>query len=176
MTDSDRAQTSLLNGLQNNSTGTQPSLQLTRELPKDLNPKAIERAVERFLLEVDCKGDWVGFFNQTIQKIASATFLRMPGHDFWCATQDGEVAGYALASVVNDIDGSLCYWAAQCWVDPKFRTLACVKEGYDKIFDYAKSIMCRYVVLVSTRDDKAYCRFLGRGAHKYASLLKVDLN
>lgn len=165
-----------VNGLSVSLSGTQPSLQLTRELPKDLNPKAIERAVERFLLEVDCKGDLVGFFNQTIQKIAAATFLRIPGQDFWLATQDGEVAGYALASVVNDIDGSLCYWATQCWADPKFRALPWVKQGYDKIFDHAKNVLCRYVVLVSTRDDKAYCRFLGRGAHKYASLLKIDLN
>jgi len=162
------------NGSAVNLLENQPSLELTKWLPWNLNPGAIERAVNRFMDEVDVKGDAEGFFNQTLQRIAGAT-TGTPNQDFWMAVDGHEVAGYALASRVVDIDGSLCYWASQAWVAPEFRHLPCVKEGYDRIFDRAKKLLCRYVILVSTRHHKAYCRFLGRGAHEYATLLKVNL-
>lgn len=151
-----------------------PNLKIVRTLPEELNPKAVERAVENFIQETDVKGDALGFFNQTIEGIASATFLNRGG-DFWLSHEDGEVVAYLLATVSRDIDGAFTYWISQAWVDRKYRGNKAVKEWWLNVREQAKKYLCRHIVVVAGRSDKAYCRWLGNGLHHYASLLKEDI-
>lgn len=149
------------------------TLQVVKQLP-DLNPRAIERAIESFIKEVDIKGDWVGFFNQTLESIASATFLNRGG-DFWLAEEDGEVMAYALGSICKDIDNKLTYSVPQAWLHPNYRRSALVKEWWESMRKRAQDCLAQHILIVSARNPKAFCRWLGHGAHLYATLLKEDL-
>lgn len=153
---------------------TEPAFRLIKELPP-LNPGAIERAVEKFVAACEMHVDWVGFYNQTLQRISAATYLNQPGNDFWLADADGEVAGYALASVSVDIDSRLTYWVAQSWVDPAWRGHEIVKKSWQEIRKRARELMCAHLVIVSCRNPKAECRWLGEGMEIYATLLKQEL-
>lgn len=152
-----------------------PDFSLVRgNLPPTLNPGAIERAIQKFILEVDTHGNTVGFFNQTLETIANATFLKTGG-DFWLLEEDGEVVAYLIASISKDVDGTLCYWLSQAWVSPQYRGKPCVKEWYEKVREQAKKYLCRHIMIVSGRGAKAYCRWLGHGTHLYTAMLKEDL-
>lgn len=153
----------------------EPELKLTREIPRSLNKGAVERAVEQFIVACDMNVDPVGFYNQTLQRIASATYLQQPGNDFWLAEAYGEVAGYGLASVSIDIDSRLTYWVAQSWVDPMWRGHKIVKESWQAIRKRARDLMCAHLIVVSCRNPKAQCRWLGEGMEIYGTLLKQEL-
>ena len=151
---------------------------LTREIPKALNAGAVERAVDRFVKACIPRMpgvDPVGFYNQTLQRIAGATYLKQPGQDFFMAHAFGEVAGYALASVSIDIDARLTYWIAQSWVDPVWRGNKIVKESWETLRDRARELMCAHLVLVSCRNPKAEMRWLGGDLSVYGTLLKQEL-
>lgn len=150
-------------------------LTLTRELPKSLNSGAIERGVQKFVTACDMDVDPIGFYNQTLQRIAGATFLKTPGQDFWLAHAYGEVAGYALASVSVDIDARLTYWVAQSWVDPLWWGDPIVKESWQAIRKRARELLCAHLMIVSCRNPEAQCRWLGEGVQIYATLLKQEL-
>lgn len=152
-----------------------PQFQLIRELPKALNAGAIERAVQKFVTACAMDVDPIGFYNQTLQRIAGATFLGQAGGEFWLAHAFGEVAGYALASVSIDIDSRLTYWVAQSWVDPIWRGSPVVKQSWQAIRKRAADLMCAHLVIVSCRNPKAECRWLGEGMQIYATLLKQEL-
>jgi len=125
--------------------------------------------------------DWVpgvsreGFIQQTLLSIANATFLKVGG-DFWLIENaDGTCGGYMLARFVVDIDNKLCYWISQVYVAKEHRGKGS-KEAFQVIREYAKKNLASHIVAVSGRENsKAYCRFLGEGYHKYATLLKEDL-
>jgi len=150
-----------------------PHIQLIQELP--LNPKRLEEAIENFTKEVDIKGDVNGFIQQTKERILSATYLRTPGEHFWLAAQGETICGYVLSKIVRDIDNSLCLWVSQAWVDPKWRHHRIVKESWRKITDFARKCQCKYLIIVSGRNSRAYMRWLGNGTHEYATLLKQNL-
>lgn len=146
-----------------------------------LNPGAIERAVKSFIEDShiqEGKVDELGMFNQTIESIASATIFS-PNNDsrqFWIITGDNqEVLAYYLAHVSKDIDNKLCYWITQAWAHPSIRGTKMIKEGWGQIRDEAKRLLCKHIVIPSSRNPKAYCRFLGKGWHQYATLLKEDI-
>lgn len=151
-------------------------LKLTKELPKSLNDGAIERAVEKFVIACKMNVDYMGFYNQTIQRIAGATYLNQPGSEFWLAEAYGEVAGYALGSVCMDVDARLTYWVAQSWVDPVWRGHPIVKQSWEAIRKRARQLMCAHLMIVSCRNPRAECRWLGGGMEIYATLLKQDLS
>lgn len=151
-----------------------PSLKLTQELPK-LNPRAIERALESFVGELKAAADPQGFYNQLVKAVASALIYKTPGNDFWMAEENGEVVGFVTASIVVDIDMSLTYWVASAWADKKYRGKAVIKESWERLRERARQAMCKHIVIVGARDEKAFRRFLGHGIHKYATLLKEDL-
>lgn len=153
-----------------------PKLRLTRLIPESLRHGAVEDAVMSFISENDVKGSKRGFFQQTIQAIASATFLNTNGSkDFWVAEEKGEVMGYVLASVNVDIDNSLCYWIHQAWVHKKYRGHSVVRESINTIKTHAKKLMCSHLIAIGNRKPKAYCRFLGQKTEVYAHLLKMPL-
>lgn len=153
-----------------------PKLRLTRLIPESLRHGAVEDAVMAFMSENDVQGSKRGFFQQTIQAIAAATFLNTNGSkDFWVAEEEGEVMGYVLASVNVDIDNSLCYWIHQAWVHKKYRGHLVVKESLKTIKEHAKKLMCSHLIAIGNRKPQAYCRFLGQKTEIYAHLLKMDL-
>lgn len=144
-----------------------------------LRPGAIEEAVENFVtdsLAEESGADPVGLYNQTIECIASATYLGGgEGRQFWLADQDGEVLTYVLAHVGKDVDNQLCYWLTQAYVHPKLRGQKVVKEWFQLLRQEAKRLLCKHIIIPSSRSTKAYLRFLGDGWHEYVTLLKEDI-
>lgn len=150
------------------------SFEIVRDLPP-LNDGAVEHAVMAFTLETQPDGDKQGFYDQTIQTIASYTFLRQPG-DFWLDHENGEVRAYALGHVIRDVDNRMTYWLTQAWIAPRSRSLTYAKECWNKMFQQAKRYMCDHIIVVSSRENNlAYCRFLGKDFSQYAVLLKADI-
>lgn len=150
-----------------------PRLKIVREIPKNLIPN-IEEAISLFIQESGVKGDPVGVFNQTIESIANATYLKGNG-DFWLAEDNG-VAAYILAHVTKDIDNRLTYWIGQAYVRKDYRGDSLVKEWWEDVRQEAKSKFCRHLVIVSSRNPRAYERFLGHGMEHYADLLMENLD
>lgn len=149
------------------------SLELVRgELPK-LNEKAIERAVSSFVSSVDVHGDLVGFYNQTIKSIYHAIYNG--NGEFWLAHEAGEVLGYVMARIAVDVDDQLCYWLSQAWLHPNYRGKKEVKNWWQKIRSHAKQRLCKHIMVISARNNEAYCRWLGKGWHEYATILKEDI-
>ncbi len=143
-------------------------------LPPTLNHRAIDRAVLEFIKETDVHGDPMGFFIQTIGSIHAAIYQN--SGDFWLAVgEDGEVDSYVLGHVTKEIDNQLTYWLAQAWVNPRKRGSTWVKGNWQKVREKAKAYLCKHIVVVSARGTDAYCRFLGKGYHEYARLLKEDI-
>lgn len=148
-------------------------------IPSTLRPKAIERAVDAFIKEsnpysVPVNSD--GLFNQIIENIASVVTFRVPGRYLWLAEEDGEVIAWALTHISKDVDNSLCYWQTDAWVAKQWRGRPEVKEWNKKLEEDAKANFCKHIIIPSSRNSKAYCRFLGEGWHPYVVLLKKDLS
>jgi len=148
-------------------------LKRVRRIPRDLNRRAIEDAVYKFITEIELETDPVGTFNETIKKIASSTFLNVPGMDFWLAKGHGEVMAFSLAHVVNAVDDRLTYYVNQAWADPELRHTDFALRSWEKIKKRAGDLHCAHIVMVSSR--KGWLRYLKDGVHEYATLLKKDL-
>lgn len=117
----------------------------------------------------------MGFFNQTLQSIASASYLNQGG-DFWLGTMNGNLVIYILAHIGNDYDGRLSYTVTQAWVRKDQRGKKWVKEVWEEVRARAKNCMCKHFSVISSRGKTAaYCRFLGKGFHPYAEILKEEL-
>lgn len=135
--------------------------------------KEIERLVALAADEIDVKGDKQGFYQQTIETIANATFLNRGG-DFWLIWEKEKALGFIIGYTSKDIDNKLVYWCTQAYADQSIRGSEYPKQLWQKVREYAKQNFCKHMIVVSSRNDEAYCRFLGKGWHKYASLLKED--
>ncbi len=115
-----------------------------------------------------------GFFNQTLQAMASATYLHQGG-ELWIGMMGQRLVTYILAHVGNDYDGRLGYTVTQAWVIRDQRGKPWVKWAWEKVRTRAKECLCKHFVILSSRgNDKAYCRFLGGGFHPYGSILKEE--
>lgn len=136
----------------------------------------VEAAVKDFIASSHpCEGvDPTGFYNQTLESIANCTYLGNGG-DFWLGVDSKGVYGYAICRVVKDVDNRLVYWCSQSWMRKDIRGLDYYKFGMNKIKERAKSLFCAHIVIVSSRNAKAYLRFLGKNWHEYATLLKEDI-
>lgn len=152
-----------------------PSFGVVKVIPKWAVPE-LELAVKDFIATSHLPSgiDVSGFYYQTLEAIANATYLGGSG-DFWLATINGRVVVYGLAHISKDIDQKLCYHISQMWVAKEFRGKPIVKEWYEIIIERAKSCFCKHLVIVSSRNPEAYKRFLGHGLHDYATLLKCEL-
>jgi len=151
-----------------------PELKLTREIPIAVKPK-LEHAILNFIDDSGVHGDPIGFFNQTIQSIANATTLK-GGGDFWLALdEEGEIAAYALAHVVKDIDNRLTYTVNQGYVAPGYRDGKFTKENFPKIEAQAKKYFCSHITNVVCRNHEPFLRLMGDGWKKYATILIKDL-
>lgn len=151
-------------------------LRKVKEIPPSLNPKAIERAVAAFVDQSNAENvDKDGYYNQLIENIASVLIFKTPSVSFWLAEEDGEVVAWALTHISKDVDNKLCYWQSDAWVAPQYRGRKLVKQWNALLEEDAKASFCKHILIPSSRGDKAYCRFLGKGWHTYAVLLKKDL-
>ncbi len=153
-------------------------LRKVNELPPTLKPKAIERAISAFIEDshsTDVPIDPNGLFNQLVENVASVCIFKVPGRYFWIAEDDGEVIAWALTHVSKDVDNNLCYWQTDAWVAPQWRGKPEVKLWNKQLEDDAKASFCKHIIIPSSRNTEAYCRFLGQGWHPYVMLLKKDL-
>lgn len=144
-----------------------------------LNKMAIERAVDSFVKDSHTEetgADPDGLYNQTIEGIALATiFSHDNSRHFWIAEENGEVMAYALTHVAKEVDNKLCFWMTQAWVHKSLRGKQEVKKMYERLKEEASRLMCKHIVIPSSRETKSYCRFLGKEWHPYVTLLKTDL-
>lgn len=149
-----------------------------KELP--VSNAEIERLAKAASQEIDVKGDRLGFYNQTIENIAAATFLERGG-DFWLiwenekGSEPSRALGYALCSMSKDVDNQLTYFGTQAYADPSIRHTQVIKDLWQKVEDYAKQHFCKHFILVSSRKTEAYRKFLGNEWQEYAVLLKKDI-
>lgn len=144
-----------------------------------LKPRAIEEAVEAFVKDshtLETKADPLGLYNQTIEVIANATiFAHDDSKQFWVADEDGQVMAYALCHLSKDVDNQLCFWITQAYVAPKYRRTPYVKQWMEQLRAEAKRLLCKHIIMPSSRNTKAYLRFLGHDSHVYCTLLKQDI-
>ncbi len=154
-------------------------LRIVNNLDLKLRPGAIEAAVRSFVEDSHAEesgANKLGLYHQTIEGIAAATVFKMDqSRQFWVADEEGEVMAYALTHVSKDVDNSLCFWMTQAWVHPILRGSKQVKGWLQLLRAEAKKNLCKHIIIPSSRENRAYCRFLGKGWKPYVTLLKEDI-
>lgn len=152
-----------------------PDFRLRKEIPAGMAPQ-IENAVRDFMVSSHLPEgvDKQGFYNQTLQAIAGASYLGQGG-ELWLGTLNGNLVIYLLGHVGSDYDGRLSYTVTQAWVRKDQRGQKWVKWAWEQVRQRAKDCLCSHFAIFSSRgNDKAYCRFLGKGFHFYCSILKQE--
>lgn len=153
---------------------------LIDSLPEGISAQDIEHVVKSFCQESskDARhigGSLQGLYQQTIENIGNIIVFKPQGNFLWMDVEDGKIMAYAKTHVSKDVDNSLCYYMTQAWVHPSIRGTRRVKDYLQDLRLHAKQMMCRHIIVVSSRGEKAYCRFLGRGWAPYVTLLKEDI-
>lgn len=152
-----------------------PEFRLHSNIPSGFAPQ-IENAVRDFMVtsHMPAGVDQMGFYNQTLQAIAAASYLHQGG-ELWLGISGDQLWTYILAHVGNDFDGRLAYTVTQAWVRKDQRGKPWVKEAWGQVRQRAKDCLCKHFVVFSSRGKTdAYCRFLGKGFHPYAEILKEE--
>lgn len=153
-----------------------PAFGISRTIPEGFAPQ-IENAVRDFIVSSHLPNgvEIEGFYRQTLQAIAAASYLNQGG-ELWLGFMNGRLVTYILAHVNNDFDGRLAYTVSQAWVRKDQRGKPWVKWAWEKVRQRAKDCLCKHFVVYSSRGKtKAYCRFLGNGFHPYAEILKEEI-
>lgn len=135
----------------------------------------VEQAVRNFAVENHSPAEQAGLIQQTFENIIHATELRTPGRYFWLVLEDDKPVGYILSHIAKDVDNTLCYWMTQAYADPSVRGEHFIKDFYPRLKAHAKSLFCSHVLIPSSREAKAYMRWLGPDLHQYAVILKEDI-
>ena len=152
-----------------------PDFGLTRVIPPGVAPE-IESAVRDFMVSSHLPDgvDKEGFYSQTLQAIASASYLNQGG-ELWLGFMGGKLVIYLLAHIGNDYDGRLAYTVTQAWIRKDQRGQKWVKKVWEEVRQRAKDCFCKHFAVISSRGKTAaYCRFLGKGFHYYAEILKEE--
>lgn len=153
-----------------------PSFELVHEIPPGASSQ-IENAVRDFIVSSHMPQgvNLAGFYHQTLQSIASASYLNQGG-ELWLGFIGDKLVIYLLARISDDFDGRLSYAVTQAWVRKDQRGKKWVKWAWQKVRERAKDCMCSHFSIFSSRGKtEAYCRFLGKGFHYYAEILKEEL-
>lgn len=154
-------------------------LRKLNEIPASLNTGALDRAIQSYLNDNHLDPTQVnlaGLKQQITDAIAAVVvFKNNPGVDLWVAEEDGEVVSWTLAHVSKGVDNTLCYSMTDAWVTPAYRMKPIVKEWFRTMRTEAKRLMCKHILIPSSRGAEAYCRFLGKGWHQYLTILKEDI-
>lgn len=152
-----------------------PYFRVVKSLPVGLTPQ-IEAAIQDFMLTSHMPEgiELRGFYYQTLQAMANAAILG-GGGELWLGTIEGELVVYVLAYINNDFDGRLAYHVSQAWIKKEYRGKPIAKEWWAQIKQRARDCLCGHLCLTSSRNPKAYARWLGDGMTYYAALLKQAL-
>lgn len=149
-----------------------------RKIPNKQLIKSIENSVKEFVKESNPDNtplDEQGYYNQTIKSIAECVTLNTEEHQFWLAEYKNELLAYSICHVSLDVDNTLCYWITQTFLNPKVRRHKIIKIWRQQLYDEAQRLGCKHILIPSSRNNKAYCRWLGEGWHTYVTLLKKDI-
>lgn len=95
--------------------------------------------------------------------------------ELWIALQDGKVVGFLLGGYNKEVENEPTYVIKQAWVDPLLRRTSRVKEMLAQVLMNAKSNFCKHVLIVSSRNTRAYLRWLGKGWMPVSTILKGEL-
>jgi IS1 family transposase len=154
-------------------------LRKINEIPKSLNSGAIDRSIDAFLKDshvTDVPINAAGLKQQLTDTIASVVvFKNNPTVYYWVAEYEGEIVAWVLTHATKDVDNSMCYWMTDTWVAPQLRRNPIVKTWYQLLREDAKHLGCKHILIPSSRNTKAYLRFLGKGWHEYLTILKEDI-
>lgn len=146
------------------------------EVPKGLTRSEVERVVELFIRESHIKNvNATGLFNQILMAIASVLYAKRDNVYFWVAEDQGKIKAWALTHTSTDVDNSLSYWMTDAWVDKEYRQTPLVKQWYNDLRKHARELDCKHILIPSSRNTKAYLRFLGRNWHEHLTILKEDI-
>lgn len=154
-----------------------PVFELVKTIPEGI-PQQLEKAVEDFIKtsHVPSGVDLAGVYQQTLLSIVARSAMNQPGSDLWLGISNNDLWTYILSHMGPDIDGRMAYTVTQAWVRQDQRGKPWVKWAWEKVRQRAKDCFASHFVVMSTRgNDKAYCRFLGKGFHPYSSILKEEL-
>jgi hypothetical protein len=111
-----------------------------------------------------------GFITYTMNQIT----LACSGQgELWICTDGKDLLGYLLS--VRDFGIMTTYIVKQAWVHKSIRRTPKVKEMLSSILLNAKSNFCQRALIVATRNEKAYLRWLGKDWSKYTTTLKGEL-
>lgn len=140
----------------------------------------IERAVKNFCQESDTEYNSCtnkhGLYQQTMQNIGNLVINKPNGSFLWLDVDEvGRVLGYVLTHISRDVDNELCYYMTQAWLHPKLRNGRYTRQAIQLLRNHAKQMLCKHIIVVSSRNTKAYLRFLGGKFHPYVTLLKEDV-
>jgi hypothetical protein len=111
-----------------------------------------------------------GFITYTMNQIT----LACSGQgELWICTDGKDLLGYLLG--VRDFGIMTTYIIKQGWVHKSIRRTAKVKEMLSSILLNAKANFCQRALIIATRNEKAYLRWLGNSWSKYTTTLKGEL-
>ncbi len=155
------------------------SFQKLKEIPSSFNPGAIDRAIKAFVdnRHVTYEGDNKDGFKQQLTDVIASILIFKTNQTafFWASEYDGELVCFALTHVSKDVDNSLSYWMTDAWVAPQLRHTDLPKQWFNTMREDAKHLMCKHVLIPSSRGSKAYCRWLGKGWKKHLEIIKEDI-
>lgn len=155
-----------------------PPLQNLTSLPS-LPPGSIESAIQAFIMESGALADGVdelGLYNQMIEAVANIVMLKKAPHaQFWLAYENGKVVAFCFSHWAIGVDGRMCLWLTDAWINKEYRGIKTAKEYFKTLREFAQKSLCKHILVVSSRNDKAYCRFLGKGWKPYLTVLKEDI-
>lgn len=157
-----------------------PLKKINRSIPSEVNIESLKDAVMSFVAESSANetgASEVGLYQQTIENIAASTIYKQDeSRQLWLYwDSEGKVLSYLLAHVSKDVDNQLCYWVTQAWVHDSLKGSSIVKEGYQQLQEEAKRLLCKHIIVPTSRNPKSFCRFLGSDWHTYVTLIKKDL-
>ncbi len=146
----------------------------------NINCQEMESVVKDFCQESDKEyhscNDLNGLFQQTMENIGNVVINRPTNQFIWIdADINGKILAYVLTHISKDIDNKLCYYMTQAWLHPSLRNTGYSKQAIELLRQHAKQKWCKHIVVVSSRNTKAYLRFLGKQWHVYTTLLKEDI-
>ena len=113
-----------------------------------------------------------GYSTHTMEQIIAACNGQ---GEFWICSEGSELFGFLLGNVCKDVNNEPTYVIRQAWVSPSIRRTPIVKQMLSSILLNAKSNFCKHVLLVSSRNEKAYLRWLGHGWKRFTTVLKGEL-
>lgn len=149
------------------------------QLPINLSYADIETAVRAFIKDCRITSAGVnvdGLFNQIAQAIGASVIAKNPNIFFWLAQDDkGAIAAWALSHLSIDVDNSLCYWMTDAWVARPYRHSPYVKQWLNTLRQHGIDLKCKHILIPSSRNTKAYLRFLGRSWKTFVTVLKEDI-